>query len=78
MSATPYRVTVDHFGDRDTIECATFEAMLLVARTEHAKHPGRVHVWNDDRADGGYGEDGTEWRDGLTEGERERVREALA
>ena len=76
MSAAPYRVGVlTTAGYEIRVECATWPAALAVARKLHAE--GRdVLVWNDDIADGGHGDDGTEWHDGLTDDETEQLVDA--
>jgi hypothetical protein len=75
VSAFPYSVTIDHYGDHETIPCGTFTAAIVVAKLAGRDHPGRVHVLGDG-AEGGYGDDGQGFHDGLTEDERERLREA--
>lgn len=76
MSA-PYTVLIDHWGSHETIPCARFSVALTIAKLANRDHPGQVHVFGDG-AEGGYGEAGEEWRDGLTPDERARVAEVLA
>lgn len=77
MSA-PYTVLVDHYGDHEYIDCASFDIAIKVATLWNRNYPGRVYV-HGDGAEGEYFPDGsTKWHDGLTEDERERVEEALS
>lgn len=76
MSA-PYTVLIDHYGDHQHLDCATFDIALKVAKIADEKHPGRVYV-HGDGAEGEYHPDGSRsWNDGLTDDERELVQEAL-
>lgn len=68
-------VIVDYARHSENFPCASFSIALTVAKLAHRDHPGRVRVISDE-AEGGYGDDGTEFRDGLTQAEKDALEEA--
>ena len=73
----PYQVWVDRAGDHDFFDCETFDQALglAIAENKFASALRRVRVIGEG-AEGGGGDDGTGWNDGLTDDERERCEEA--
>lgn len=77
----PYIVHVLDFGDTvERLAFQTFEEALQEYREAVLNYATRWHyvsVYNEDIADGGYGDDGTRWDDGLTEDERDALTDAM-
>lgn len=74
MSA-PYRVLIDDFGDHRYLDCQTLDEAIKKALKVPTHGWRHVAVFGDG-AEGGYGDDGTQFHDGLTDDERELVEEA--
>lgn len=74
MSA-PYYVWIDHAGDHRHIDCESLTEAIAVASRVPPKRYQVVTVCGDG-AEGGYGDYGSQWWDGLSEDERERVEAA--
>jgi hypothetical protein len=74
MSA-PYKVWIHgpYVSHDRMIDCETLPEAIEKALAYEGK--GWVSVIGDG-AEGGYGDDGSQWRDGLTDEEREMVEEA--
>jgi hypothetical protein len=70
-----YSVWIDYAGDHTYIDCDTLVEAIQRAQEVTPARYKRVHVIGDG-AEGGYGDDGTGWWDGLTNEERELVEEA--
>lgn len=70
----PYGVWVagPYMRDDYTVECETFEEACAWAIAYTG--PGWLRIIGDG-AEGGYGDDGSGWWDGLTDEERERAEE---
>jgi hypothetical protein len=73
MTSLPYYVSYA-FGDAYK-GFPTLDEAIAFALTR--PHDVSVQVCGDG-AEGGYGDDGSGWRDGLTDAERERVEEVLS
>lgn len=64
------------WGGGNTIELIHLANALDVARAIRALHPDEMVAITSTEAEGGYGDDGRRTHDGLTDDEREIVREA--
>ena len=75
MSA-PYSVFISYpSGHQRSVPCDTFSAAIAEAMWQNAQ-PGLKYVTvHGDGAEGGYGDDGSVFHDGLTEDERETLQE---
>ena len=68
MSA-PYKVWIDRGGDHEYIDCWTIEDAIAIGRAKAELTSWPVRVIGDS-AEGGYGDDGSGFWDGLTDDER--------
>lgn len=71
----PYYVLIDNFGDQRTIDCQTLDEAIDVA-SHQTLHPAKRVMVCGEGAEGGYGDDGSGFWDGLTDDERDRCEEA--
>lgn len=71
----PYKVWIDDTGDHKYIECWSLAEAIERAGNVAQRNWRTVQVIGDG-AEGGYGDDGSGWWDGLTDDEREQVEEA--